>query len=127
MEPITVQHPNVLIGIHKVKKILLSCGILSSLWYLAVNIIVPMQDQHYSIASQTVSELSAIEAPTRELWNLLCVFYSLLLIAFGLGVWMTFVQNKKLWFVAVVIIFDAIIGFFWPPMHLREVIAAGGG
>lgn len=29
--------------------------------------------------------------------------------------------------VSVVVLFDAVFGFFWPPMHQREIIAAGGG
>ena len=106
---------------------LLLCGILSMLWYVAINIIVPTQYPGYDIASQTVSELSAIDAPTRTLWFVLCTFYSLLFIAFGLGVWFSANGNRKLRFVAVVILFDAVWGFFWPPMHQREIIAAGGG
>ena len=126
MKPVLLQNQKEVIEVHRVQKVLLTCGIISSLWYLATNIIVPLQDQHYNVASQTVSELSAIDAPTRTLWVLLCIFYSLLLIAFGLGIWLISEHNKKLWFVALIIIFDAILGFFWPPMHLREVIAAGG-
>src|SRR4030095_13753386 len=26
-----------------------------------------------------------------------------------------------------VILFDSVLGFYWPPMHQREIIAAGGG
>ena len=127
MKSVVLENQKEIIAIRRVQKILLFCGIFSSLWYLAVNIIVPMQDPQYSITSQAVSELSAIDASTRALWVLLCVFYSLLLIAFGLGIWLSFDHSKKLWFVATVIILDAILGFFWPPMHQREVIAAGGG
>jgi len=97
------------------------------LWYIAINIVVPMQYPGYDIASQTVSELSAIDAPTRTLWFVLCVFYSLFFIAFGSGIWLSANGNRKLRFVAVIVLFDAVFGFFWPPMHQREVIAAGGG
>ena len=106
---------------------LLVCGILSMLWYVAINIIVPMQYPGYDVVSQTVSELSAIDAPTRTFWFVLCVFYSLLFIAFGSGIWLSANGNPKLRFVAVVIVVDAVFGFFWPPMHRREIIAAGGG
>lgn len=108
-------------------KVLLVCGMVSSAWYFVINIIIPLQDKGYDIASQTVSELSAIEAPTRTLWIILCSFYTLLMIAFGFGTWFTAKENKKLRMVAVIIIFDAVFGIFWPPMHQREVIAAGGG
>ena len=52
-------------------KALLICGILSSLLYFAINIIVPMQYPGYNSASQVPSELSAIGAPTRILWLVL--------------------------------------------------------
>ena len=56
------------------RPILLVCGILSSLLYIAMNVFVPMQWDGYSSASQTVSELSAIGAPTRSLWAALGAF-----------------------------------------------------
>ena len=106
---------------------LLVCGILAMLWYVAINIIVPARYPGYDIASQTVSELSAIDAPTRKLWVILCIFYSLLFIAFGSGIWLSANGNRKLKIVASIIIIDAMIGLYWPPMHQREIIAAGGG
>jgi hypothetical protein len=109
------------------RKSLLICGIISMLWYVAMNIIVPAQYPGYDIASQTVSELSAIDAPTRRFWFVLAIFYSIFLLAFGLGIRLSYHGNRKLQVVAAVIILDAAIGFFWPPMHQREVIAAGGG
>jgi hypothetical protein len=69
------------------RKILLLCGLLSSVLYVAMNIFVPMQWQGYSAASQAVSELSAIDAPTRPLWVSLGIAYTLLLTAFGWGIW----------------------------------------
>ncbi|HYK57601.1 MAG TPA: DUF998 domain-containing protein, partial [Flavisolibacter sp.] len=68
------------------RKVLLTCGILSSLWYLAINIFVPVQYRGYSSVTQTISELSATGAPTRVLWVLLATMYPLLLMAFGWGV-----------------------------------------
>lgn len=108
------------------KKFLLLCGIFSSVWYLVINIITAAQDPDYSVASQTVSELSAINAPTRPLWVMLGIFYTLLLIAFGWGVWLSAGRYKKLRFAGAIIFFDAVLGAYWPPMHQREVIAAGG-
>ena len=108
------------------RKSLLVCGILSMLWYVAINILVPAQYPGYDIASQTVSELSAIDAPTRTLWMVLCIFYSIFFVAFGLGIWLSANGNRKLKFVSAVIIIDAVIGLYWPPMHQREIIAAGG-
>lgn len=109
------------------KKALLSCGILSSVWYVAINIFVPMMYEGYSISSLTVSELSAIGAPTRVLWVLLCMLYPLLFAAFGWGVLRSAEGNRNLRVVGGLIIAYCIMNFYWPPMHQREVIAAGGG
>ena len=109
------------------RKFLIICGILAMLWYVAMNIIVPPRYPGYDCVSQTISELSAIDAPTRSFWFILAVFYSILFIAFGLGVWLSAKGNRFLHIIAIVIMLDSLIGFFWPPMHKREVIAAGGG
>lgn len=110
-----------------IRKPLLYCGLLSTVWYILINIFIPLQDPSYSIRSQTVSELSAIDAPTRDLWITLCFPYTILLVAMGFGIWLTARDNRKLRIVGIVLIIDAIFGAFWPPMHLREVIAVGNG
>ena len=47
------------------RKVLLASGILSSLLYVAANVVGALRWRNYSSKSQTVSELSAIEAPSR--------------------------------------------------------------
>ena len=108
---------------------LIACGILSSLLYAAMNVVVAIQWDAYSSASQTVSELSAIGAPTRALWMWLAYPYTLLVIAFGWGVWTSARRNRPLHIVGGLLLAYGIIGLAWPfaPMHLREVLAAGGG
>ena len=109
------------------KNILLSCGIFSSLFYIAMNIFVPMRFPGYNVASQTVSELSAIGSPTRSLWVALAAVYTVLLIAFGLGVWKMAGDKRSLRITGGILMIYAVLGLAWPPMHLREVLAAGGG
>ena len=111
-----------------VRKILLICGIFSSLLYVALNIFVPMLWPAYNCASQTVSELSAISAPTRPIWLWLCIFYTLLMTVFAWGVWKSAGQNRALRIAGALLIAYAALGLLWPfaPMHLREVLAAGG-
>jgi hypothetical protein len=104
----------------------LICGILSSLLYIAMNIFVPMFNEGYDIASQTVSELSAIGAPTRSKWVLLAILYSVLVVAFGYGVSKSARAKRPLRVAGTLIVVYAVIGLFWPPMHTREVLAAGG-
>jgi hypothetical protein len=106
---------------------LLVCGIASSLLYAAMNVFVPMLWEDYSWTSQTVSELSAIGAPTRPLWVVLGVAYSLLVGAFGLGVWSSARRNGSLRVVGASMMASGVIGLAWPPMHQRFILAAGGG
>lgn len=111
-----------------ITKMLLLCGILSSLLYFAINIYVPTQWKEYSVASQTVSELSAVDAPTRTLWSWLCAPYTLLVIAFAFGVWRSAGPNRPLRVAGTLMIAYGALGIIWPfaPMHLRDTLAAGG-
>lgn len=108
------------------KRALLVCGILSSLLYVTMLVFIPIQWKDYSSSSQTVSELSAIAAPTRALWVSLGSTYALLAATFGLGVWQSADGNRSLKMVGIFMIIYGLLGFFWPPMHQREVLAAGG-
>jgi len=112
--------------ISSAKKLFLSCGIISSLLYAGMLVFVPMQWNDYSSASQTVSELSAINAPTRTLWVPLGIAYTLLMAAFGFGIQKSANGNRPLKIVGTIIIIYGLIGIFWPPMHQREVLAANG-
>ena len=111
------------------RKILLVCGVLSSLLYVAMTVFIAMQWEGYSSASQTISELSAIGAPTRSLWVLPGAFYTVLVTAFGWGVWKSAGRNRALRIVGGLIVAYGTLGLAWPfaPMHLREALAAGGG
>ena len=103
----------------KMQKGLLFCGVLSSLWYIAINIYVPMQYDGYSMASYTVSELSALDTPTRILWVLLALPYPLLFGAFGWGVLQSAPGKHLLRLVGYLIIAYCLFNFYWPPMHMR--------
>jgi Protein of unknown function (DUF998) len=111
------------------RKSLLVCGILSSLLYVAMTIVVAMQWEAYSSASQTISELSAIGAPTRSLWAVLGAIYTVLVTAFGWGVWKSARRSRALRVAGGLIVAYGALGVLWPfaPMHLRETLAAGGG
>ena len=107
--------------------LLLDCGIVATVLYVAANVITVLAYPGYEWTSQTVSELSAIDAPTRSIWNSLMLPYGLLMFAFGWGVWLAAGRNRLLRFAAVMLLVGTIVGAFWPPMHQREVLAAGGG
>ncbi|MFV8324967.1 DUF998 domain-containing protein [Flavobacterium sp. ZS1P14] len=111
------------------QKAVLYCGILSSLLYAAINIIVPMQYPGYSSASQVVSELSAIGAPTRMLWLVLATPYIFLILAFAWGILKSAGKNRPLRIAGGFMLAYGALGFLWPfaSMHQREVLEAGGG
>src|SRR6187399_630667 len=109
------------------RKYLLYCGIAASSLYIAMNIFIPFWDKGYNWITQTVSELSAVDAPTRPLWFPLGIIYTLLIAAFGWGVFKSAKGKRSLRIVGGLLIINGLIGLTWSPMHQREVLAAGGG
>lgn len=101
------------------RKVLLACGILSSLAYVAADVVAGFSSAGYSFASQTISELSAIGAPSRRIWLAFGIPYDLLLIAFGIGVWGCAGRKGGLRVTAALLIAIGAIGSLWPPMHVR--------
>lgn len=101
------------------QKALLTCGIAAALLYAAMLVFVPLRWPGYSSASQTISELSAIGAPTRPLWVPLGITYTLLLAAFGWGIWVTTRGHRRLRIAGALLLAYGLLGLGWPPMHLR--------
>lgn len=106
----------------KLRTALLVCGVLSSLLYAVMLVVVPLQWEGYSSVSQTVSELSAIGAPTRLLWEVPGNLYALLVALFGCGVWASAGRRRSVHVVGGSLIAYGVIGGFWPPMHLRGTV-----
>jgi pimeloyl-ACP methyl ester carboxylesterase len=52
--------------------------------------------------------------------------YGALLIAFGYGVWLCGRASRPLRIAGLLMIADGVFVFFWPPMHQRAALAAGG-
>jgi hypothetical protein len=100
-------------------KFLLTCGVISSLWYVAINVIVPTHFDGYEISSQAVSELSAIGSPTRLLWVTLAAIYIVLLGLFALGILMSAGKNKRIYRLGAILGLYCVLNVYWPPMHLR--------
>lgn len=98
---------------------LFACGVLSSLLYAAMLAFIPMRWPGYSSAAQAVSELSAIGAPTRSLWVPFGAIYTVLVVAFGIGVLMAAKRSRALRVTGSMLVAYGILGLFWPPMHLR--------
>jgi hypothetical protein len=111
----------------RVRKVLLACGIASSLLYGAA--IWVIRYDGYSRITQTVSELSAWGVPTRPLWMVLGSLYDALIIAFALGVWASASGKRTLRMTGGLLLGYGLLGLAWPfaSMHQRHVLAAGGG
>ncbi len=101
------------------QRVLLACGVLSSLVYVAANVLASLAWPEYSSASQTISELSALGAPSRSLWIALGIPYGVLLVAFAIGVWRAAEGRRALRVAAGLLLAIAVIEAAWPPMHLR--------
>src|SRR4030095_10835970 len=110
-----------------VRRSLLYCGVLASLLYIVMNIFIPPLYEGYNWVTQTVSELSAVDAPTRPLWVPLGIAYTFLIAAFGWGVLQSADGNRMLRIAGVLMILHGILGLTWSPMHQREILAVGGG
>lgn len=111
----------------RLRRAALFAGILSSVLYAGMNAFIPLLWPAYDSLSQTVSELSAIGAPTRLVWLTFGTIYTLLIIVFGLGLCASDGGKPRLRIAGLLIVAYGTIGVYWPPMHLREVLAAGGG
>src|SRR3954454_5430231 len=79
-----------------VRKVLLGCGIASSVLYVAATIIGAMQWQGYRWTSQSVSELFALDAPSRPVVATAFLAYGVLVSAFGWGVWLSARPKRSL-------------------------------
>lgn len=104
------------------RKILLACGIVAPVLYIVTTVIAGRRWEGYSSTAQSVSELFAVEAPTKAFVDPLLIAYSLLVYAFGAGIWLSAGSKLALRVSTVGIITKEILGlviqiFF--PMHLR--------
>ena len=109
------------------RKALLVCGVMSSVLYASM--IWGIRYEGYSPISQVPSELTAVGAPTQALWARLGWIYTVLITAFGIGVWRSAGGNRAVRPVGGLLLGYASLGLLWPfaAMHQREVLAAGGG
>ena len=111
------------------RQVLLGCGIVASVWWVAMDVVGSLRYPGYSYIDQTISELGAEGAPTRAFMTMLSgIPYAVLMIAFGMGIWITAGRRRAQRITAAVLIGEVVWGFVGGlafPMATREVIAAG--
>lgn len=114
----------------RLRRLLLVCGVVSSLLYVGIDLVAAVAyGDYHSFASQTISELSARGAPTKRIVDPLLVLYGLLAIAFGVGVWMSARGNRALRITAGLLIAYGVVGLPGPwlfPMNVRGTGGVGG-
>jgi hypothetical protein len=109
-----------------VRKALLICGILSSAVYVSATVLGAMQWKGYSWTSQSVSELFALDAPSRSVVASSFLLYGILVIAFGCGVWMSAGANRALRVVGGALTLYGIAGLPGPIFFSMHTYVRGG-
>lgn len=101
------------------RKILLACGILSSLLYMGRDLAALVTYPGYDFANQVISEMSAIDLPSRGIDVAIGRAYGILMVLFGMGIWLSAGKERGLRISAALFAASAVYGAFWPPMHMR--------
>lgn len=107
-----------------VRRTLLLCGVAAALAYAAANIAGPLAWKGYSVTSQTISELFAIDAPSTPVVVPILMVYTVLVYAFGAGVWLSAGSRRALRAAAVLIVAKEVFGLIATvvtPLHMRGV------
>lgn len=101
-------------------KWLLRCGVFVPVVQIGGDIFAAMRYSGYSYVNQSVSELSAIGAPTRPITAAVGIAYEILVLAFAVGVWLV-AEKRGMRATAIILgvfALNAVIwGFF--PMQQR--------
>jgi hypothetical protein len=106
----------------KRQQLLLSCGVLAGVGYVATDLLASLLYPDYSYREQAVSELFAIGAPTTRWVVPLLSLCSTLLLAFAVGVWRAAGPRRLVRVLAVMFAGSAVVGLLiWNvfPMHMR--------
>jgi hypothetical membrane protein len=112
------------------REALLVCGILSSLLYVATDMVGGLRYEGYSFTSQAISELMATGAPSEPFVDPLFITYGVLALAFAVGVFREGAgQSRALRIAGALLIGYALAGFTGPTlfeMHPRGSASPGG-
>lgn len=89
---------------------LLMCGAASSILYVIIDVIGAVSYPGYDYSAQAISEMSAIGAPTASLLAPWYALWSILFLAFTLGVWIVGRARRSLRWCAALLLAVAIVG-----------------
>jgi hypothetical protein len=110
------------------RRVLLVCGILSSLLYAGIDALGGTLWKGYNFTTQPVSDLSAIGSPVRGIVVPLFIVYDVLFIAFALGVWAFAGRKRAVRITGALLIAYGVVNFvaIFAPEHLGEAAATTG-
>ena len=101
------------------RQALLLCGVLSTLLYIATDVLGGLRYDGYSFTSQAISELAAIGAPSKSFVDPLFIAYDALALVFGIGILREAAgRNRALFITSAMLVSYGAIG-------LAVVILAG--
>lgn len=106
----------------RVNRSLLACGLVAPLIYFSADLASSLSYDGYQWADQAVSELFAVEAPTRNFVVVMFTVYNALLFAFALGILRVSDQRRALRIIAFLLAASAVLGLItdlFAPMHAR--------
>ena len=100
---------------------LIFCGIAASAIYIANDLICAALYPGYSMRDQAISELSAIGAPTKRIWDNIGLVYGVLMLAFAMGVLRLPARGRALRSTGWLLFAFAMTGALWAivPMNQR--------
>lgn len=111
----------------KARHVLLVCGIISSVLYLAADVLGGIRYDGYSFTSQAVSELMATGAPSESVVDPIFIAYGVFALAFGVGVvWEGAGRSRDLQISGGLLIGYAAIGFTGPTLFEMHPRGAAG-
>jgi hypothetical membrane protein len=94
------------------QRALIACGAISSLLYLATDVLGGLRYEGYSFTSQAISELGAFGAPSKAFVDPLFLAYQLLVLLFGIALLRVAAgRNRALRFTATMLAGYGAIGF----------------
>jgi CubicO group peptidase (beta-lactamase class C family) len=110
----------------RAQRLLLACGVLSSLLYVVTDVLGGMRYRGYSFTSQAVSELMAIGAPSESFVDPLFIAYGVLALAFGVGVYLKGAgRSRALRIAGALLMGHAALGFTGPTLFEMQQRGAG--
>ncbi|HEX6066709.1 MAG TPA: DUF998 domain-containing protein [Longimicrobiales bacterium] len=95
------------------KRILLTSGIVALGVYVLLDVLGGLNIPGYSFTSQTISEESAIGVVRPPLLHVLAQLYTILTIAFGIGVYDSAEENPALRRSGLLLVLYGLSGFLW--------------